>query len=25
MREGELIAKGRGQPVQFLEALPAGT
>jgi dihydroorotase len=25
MRDGELMAKGRGQPVQFLEALPAGT
>jgi dihydroorotase len=25
MREGQLLAKGQGQPVRFLEALPKGT
>lgn len=25
MRDGELLKKGQGQPVQFLEALPSGT
>ncbi len=25
MREGELLARGQGQPVRFLEALPKGT